>query len=154
MSEQLAGIKIILERMETHPEDFVSPTIQSRRWINLYEMALSEDIATADEVLALHQGMKGARRALFNERVLKQLAGVTPDREDIEEYMHAQYTQHLAKSMQATKLMVSQQIIDEFDKAYGSWSSELAQQPTKQELRKESMKQLLNMKKKNGGRYA
>jgi hypothetical protein len=57
--------------------------------------------------------------------------------------------------MQATKLMVSQQIIDEFDKAYGTWNSELAQQPlTKQESRKESMKQLLNMKNKHGGRYA
>lgn len=151
----LEGINIILERMKTHPEDFVSPTIQSSRWLKLYEMALSEDIAMADEVLALHQGMKDARRALFNEKVLKQLAGVIPDHDDVEAYMHTQYTQHLANSMKATKLMVSQKILDEFDKAYGSWSSELAgQQLTKQESRKESMKQLLNMKKKNGGRYA
>ena len=71
--KQVGGVQIILERMKTHPEDFAG-TKYSRRWINLYEMALSEDIATADEALALHQGMKNARRTMFTERVLKTLA--------------------------------------------------------------------------------
>lgn len=71
--KQVGGVQIILERMKTHPEDFAGIKY-SRRWINLYETALSEDIATADEVLALHQSMKNARRTVFNERVLKILA--------------------------------------------------------------------------------
>ena len=71
--KQVGGVQIILERMKTHPEDFAG-TKYSRRWLSAYEMALSEDIAKADEILALHQGMKEARRTMFTEKVLKLLA--------------------------------------------------------------------------------
>ena len=144
------GVDILLARIKSHPEDFTDVT-RDRRWINLYDHAMSGDILKADQVVALQQAMKDARREMFTQRVLKVLAG-EPERDFGDSTIQEMnYTQALAKSMSNTKLMVQQSIIDEFNKQYSNFHQPAL---TKQEKCKETMKQLLDMKKKNGGRYA
>ena len=74
------GVDILLARIKSHPEDF-TVTTRSRTWINLYDHAMSGDILKADEILALQQAMKDARREMFTQRVLKVLAGESEQEE-------------------------------------------------------------------------
>ena len=74
------GVDILLARIKSHPEDFTVVS-RDRTWINLYDHAISGDLLKADEVLALQQAMKDARREMFTQRVLKVLAGESEQEE-------------------------------------------------------------------------
>ena len=97
------GVDILLARIKSHPEDFTDVT-RSRTWINLYDHAMSGDLLKADEILALQQAMKDARREMFTQRVLRVLSGNSVRDLDDEEQMHVAYTKHLANAIGNTKL--------------------------------------------------
>lgn len=65
------GMKIILERMKTHPEEFVDDLGRISRWENLVQMYLS--ILTEEEKKAFDDGIQELRRQRFTARVLEIL---------------------------------------------------------------------------------
>lgn len=70
----LSGVKIILERMKTHPEDFVYGEDRKHRWMRLVDHAISDKILTQEEHEALQAGLRECRREMFNGKVMKVLA--------------------------------------------------------------------------------
>ena len=74
------GVDILLARIKSHPEDFTGGNTK-RIWTDLYDHAMSGDLLKADEILALQQAMKDARREMFTQRVLKVLAGESEQEE-------------------------------------------------------------------------
>lgn len=65
------GMKIILERMKTHPEEFVSDLGLSSRWENLVHM--NNDVLTNEEKKAFNDAIHELRRQRFTARVLEVL---------------------------------------------------------------------------------
>ena len=72
----LAGVKIILERMKTHPEDFAYNSVGGMsNWSRLIDRAIGEEILTKEEIDALNDGVKNCRREMFNQKVMQVMAG-------------------------------------------------------------------------------
>lgn len=69
----LSGVEIILERMKTNPEDFMSGA-EDRKWMRLIDHAFGAELLTEEEGIALREGLKNCRREMFNERVMRALA--------------------------------------------------------------------------------
>lgn len=67
----LDGMKIILERMKTHPEEFVNDIGISSRWENLVQHY--HQVLTEEEKKAFNDGMHELRRQSFTARVLEVL---------------------------------------------------------------------------------
>lgn len=65
------GMKIILERMKTHPEEFENDLGLSSRWENLVQMY--NRILTEEEKKAFEDAMHELRRQRFTARVLEVL---------------------------------------------------------------------------------
>lgn len=65
------GMKIILERMKTNPEEFVNDLGQISRWQSLVHM--NDDILTNDEKKAFNDAIHELRRQRFTSRVLELL---------------------------------------------------------------------------------
>ena len=73
----LAGVKIILERMKTHPEDFTyRPLTGMNKWNALIDKAIGEEILTQEEIDALNDGLKSCRREMFNQKVMQVMAEI------------------------------------------------------------------------------
>lgn len=69
----LSGLEIILERMKTHPEDFMSGA-EDRKWMRLVDHAFGTELLTEEEGIVLRDALKNCRREMFNQRVLRALA--------------------------------------------------------------------------------
>ena len=84
---ELTGLTILLERMKTHPEEFVkeysgdSPW-RSGRWDNIINNASS--FMTEDEFFKLEQGLRDCARTMFNGKVLEVLAGQVNQEERVD----------------------------------------------------------------------
>jgi hypothetical protein len=69
----LSGVEIILERMKTNPEDFMSGA-EDRKWMRLIDHAFGSELLTEEEGVALREALKNCRREMFNQRVMRALA--------------------------------------------------------------------------------
>ena len=72
------GLKIVLERMRTNPEEFGEDS-KKWRWINGFADALD-----ADELKALAAGKREALRELFTRRVMATLVDIKLDLDERE----------------------------------------------------------------------
>ena len=65
------GTQILIERMKTHPEEFIGDG--QTKWLKAMNMA--NECLPDEDKQAIGQAYKQARVSLFNETVLKTLAG-------------------------------------------------------------------------------
>jgi hypothetical protein len=72
------GLKIVLERMRTNPEEF-SEDSKKWRWVNGFADALD-----ADELKALAAGKREALRELFTRKVMATLVDIKLDLDESE----------------------------------------------------------------------
>ena len=73
------GVKILLERMQTHPEEFFDESSRlhvTSKWGKL--IADHQDFLEPEDKNALNDGLKKLHRQIFTEKVLEKL--VNPDR--------------------------------------------------------------------------
>ena len=69
----LTGVEILLERMKTHPEEFLGLDGSYSKWGRV--MLMGREFFTEEERKALDSGLIGARREAFNGEVLRVLSG-------------------------------------------------------------------------------
>ena len=71
----LSGLEIILDRMKSHPEEFVTfdGTITNGRWAHI--LNASKGWATEEEKRLIDDAYIEARRELVNQEALRTLAG-------------------------------------------------------------------------------
>ena len=71
----LSGLEIILDRMKSHPEEFVTfdGTITNGRWAHI--LNASKGWATEEEQRLIDDAYIEARRELVNQEALRTLAG-------------------------------------------------------------------------------
>ena len=84
---ELTGLTILLERIKTHPEEFVAPydgefTRRRAKWDALLNNASS--FMTEDEFFKLEKGLRDCARTIFNGKVLEVLAGQGHDELGVE----------------------------------------------------------------------
>ena len=114
MSEMNEGVKIILARMETNPEDFFTVHKEYNPWRWIFDDSVRE-VMTEPEKAALFEGIKKVRRLMITHRALE---AVMP-KDEVE----------IPPSFGLTKQGASGQ---------GLWGSNIAL--TAQEIQKEQMK--------------
>ena len=81
MNEEFCtGVKILLARMESNPEEFVNREGEVNRWDSIIrrvqgakERNGKHDTLTVDEVNALHDGLVTVRRKQFDDEVMREL---------------------------------------------------------------------------------
>jgi len=86
-SVELTGLIILLERMKTHPEEFVTDydrefTRKKARWESIISNASS--FMTEEEFFKLEKGLRDCARTVFNGKVLEVLAGQGHDELGVE----------------------------------------------------------------------
>jgi len=84
---ELTGLTILLERMKTHPEEFVTSydgefTRRRAKWDGILNNASS--FMTEDEFFKLEKGLRDCARTIFNGKVLEVLAGQGHDELGVE----------------------------------------------------------------------
>jgi hypothetical protein len=84
---ELTGLMILLERMKTHPEEFVTDydrefTRKKARWDGILNNASS--FMTEEEFFKLEKGLRDCARTVFNGKVLEVLAGQGHDELGVE----------------------------------------------------------------------
>lgn len=100
MSEVNEGIQIILNRMESNPEEFFG---ESGKWSWMYKETLRE-VMSEQEKAALHAGLVKVRRL---EITAKAVATVLPDDSDDDKYADEGVTKGLmANTYQPPKKMI------------------------------------------------
>lgn len=80
------GTQILVERMKTHPEEFIEGHIS--KWGRV--MALANDCLPDEDKAALKEAYTQAKIDRFNEQVLKTLAGESEEVEETIKYKAAQ----------------------------------------------------------------
>jgi len=70
MSEMNEGVKIILARMETNPEDFFTVHKEYNPWRWIFDDSVRE-VMTEPEKAALFEGIKKVRRLMITHRALE-----------------------------------------------------------------------------------
>jgi hypothetical protein len=82
------GVKILLERMQTHPEEFFDESSRlhvTSKWGKL--IADHQDFLEPEDKNALNDGLKKLHRQIFTEKVLEEL--VDPKKSSLEELLIA-----------------------------------------------------------------
>jgi hypothetical protein len=106
------GVKILLERMKTHPEEFFDESSRlhvTSKWGKL--IADHQDFLEPEDKNALNDGLKKLHRQIFTEKVLEEL--VDPKKSSLEELLMAKRNatlsvgQTLVPSLTAHKAMAS-----------------------------------------------
>ena len=69
MSELSAGVRALLGRMESNPEEFYG---NASKWAFMFELNF-RDVMTEPEKGALHEALKKARRKEFDELVMRRI---------------------------------------------------------------------------------
>lgn len=69
MTELSAGVRALIGRMESNPEEFYEDT---HKWRFIYGDRF-RDVMTEPEKGALHEGLKQARRKEFDQKVMREL---------------------------------------------------------------------------------
>lgn len=68
--EMLDGLKILLDRMEMFPEEFVPDYNQGdHRWARVFQYGYAQGVLTDDEKKILEAALVKARRKVFSQRV-------------------------------------------------------------------------------------
>ena len=62
------GVKILLERMKTHPEEFIPPAIKWSSLVDFYDSVLTDE-----EKKTIKDGIVELNRAEFTKKVLEML---------------------------------------------------------------------------------
>jgi hypothetical protein len=70
------GVKILLERMQTHPEEFV-PNNGSSKWGSL--ISAYKEFLESEDRQALSLGINKLLQQAFTEKVLEELVGLTEE---------------------------------------------------------------------------
>jgi len=70
MSEMNEGVKIILARMETNPEDFFTVHKEYSPWRWIFDENVRE-VMTESEKAALYEGIKKVRRLMITHRAIE-----------------------------------------------------------------------------------
>lgn len=70
MSEMNEGVKIILARMETNPEDFFTVHKEYSPWRWIFDERVRE-VMTESEKAALYEGIKKVRRLMITHRAIE-----------------------------------------------------------------------------------
>ncbi len=70
MSEMNEGVKIILARMETNPEDFFTVHKEYSPWRWIFDESVRE-VMTESEKAALYEGIKKVRRLMITHRAIE-----------------------------------------------------------------------------------
>jgi hypothetical protein len=66
------GVKILLERMKTHPEEFVDElSLQGSKWSGL--LSYYNNVLTTEEQHAIQSGMLAIKRDAFTKNVMERL---------------------------------------------------------------------------------
>lgn len=66
------GVKILLERMQTHPEEFVDETnLGATKWSGI--LSYYDNVLTDEEKKAIQQGLLGLKRDAFTKVVVENL---------------------------------------------------------------------------------
>jgi hypothetical protein len=75
MEHMNEGVKIILERLKTNPEDFVlkNPYSQTTKWSNLLSEALTAEFLSEEEKKELQEEVYKSNRDSFTARVMQTL---------------------------------------------------------------------------------
>lgn len=105
MSEEFgAGVKILLQRMETHPEEFYvefehNKVPRNPRWANLLSLVVNSKLKgepvsdtiylNAAEIDALYEGYKKIRRKAFDDQVMRTV--LAPDEKLSQESLKSIY---------------------------------------------------------------
>jgi hypothetical protein len=97
-SVMLNGLDILIERMVTHPDEFV----REGKWTEIL-VAVDKHL-TDEERAALKQGFADMARAIFNEAVLKGLANEPADY-DMIEIIQQDYDSVMAYPLQRQKAL-------------------------------------------------
>ena len=110
MSEINAGIEIILERMRTHPDEFVlgSPIAYDSKWGSFLREIMDAEYFDETEKDAVHIAIREANREGFTGRVMQHLAG-EGEASDMGKYIfhppvNPYYGQGLVSQLQAGQL--------------------------------------------------
>jgi len=78
MAEVNEGVQIIINRMETHPEEFFGVSSEGSKWRWIFSENLRE-VMSEPEKAAIYEGMKKVRRL---EITSKAIATVMPEEEE------------------------------------------------------------------------
>ena len=78
MAEVNEGVQIIINRMETHPEEFFGVSSEGSKWRWIFSENLRE-VMTEPEKAAIYEGMKKIRRL---EITHKAIATIMPKEEE------------------------------------------------------------------------
>ena len=105
------GVKILLERMKTHPEEFVDDgLLGATKWsgvLNYYDSVL-----TSEEKKAIQEGMLQIKRDAFTKQVMEMLIeepvkiGTTADQMRALRRMPAGYQQTLTLQEQVDRIRI------------------------------------------------
>lgn len=98
MSEMNEGVRILIDRMQTHPEDFAPPgfsmrdayVMKSGSWRNLAEYAANTSVFTEEERAAVTAALDEVTRKNFTAKVLEMLAAPQKVYEGVE-YFQREY---------------------------------------------------------------
>jgi hypothetical protein len=87
----LDGIKIMLERMRTNPEEFQIPSLDNRRWWAWRDViSRYKDVINAEEMDLLNKKLREVNAKHFNKEILEVLMDDSPEQIKIN-YSKAQY---------------------------------------------------------------
>ena len=70
--EKFSGVDILVERMQTHPEEFFESGEKRGRWAFMYKDYF-KDCMTESEKGRIHEALKRVRRLEFDALVVKEL---------------------------------------------------------------------------------
>lgn len=101
MSDMNTGIEIILERMKTHPDEFVigSPIFYDNKWGSFFREIMDAEYFNEAEKEAVLIAIREASRENFTGRVMQHLAG-----ENEPKGVQAHYVFHTQPQQQLTSL--------------------------------------------------
>jgi len=112
MSEINAGIEIILERIRTHPDEFVPPIAYDSKWGSFLREIMDAEYFDETEKDAVRIAIREANREDFTGRVMQRLAG-EDKASDMGKYIfhppiNPYYGQGLISQLQAGQLGLTQ----------------------------------------------
>jgi hypothetical protein len=102
MSEMNEGIRILIDRMKTHPDDFSPYGVSSYDWRGLAQHVIeSAETFTDEERQAVTTALQGVTRKTFTAHVLSMLAGPPPKTYYEEKYSQEYDVKRYAQNMMA-----------------------------------------------------
>lgn len=110
-------LEVLLKRMETHPEEFGNSS-RPHNWMRLIEHY--SDCLSEEETNRINEALKKARRARFNEKIMKELAGEGEPTVPIEvPYTHPYTTNPTRPRMQSSSTSLpSEEELESMHKAF------------------------------------